>query len=326
MEKKHQSSIIVMAFPDSFVALSTEKAAKIAPYLGLGNKHGIKAGHAALCTVDHETGEVHYYDFGRYITPHGYGRVRSAKTDHELVVPIKAEIIDNEIKNIREILLWLEAHPEKTHGDGMLVASLCSDINKEKAQNFIDAIHTKGSIPYGVFVKNGSNCVRFVHDTLRASCENKRTLQNLGWESLITPSPLGVVSRSANMNHVYTVLNGEIKIRKPYSTIGSWKYLFEKPEAKKESLYTCNIENVCYLTGIGSSAYFKLETTKTSNEYLITRFTDKGDIDCQNIFTTKDNSFDPKQNYNFVYDSNCNHCHIQQGEKTYRFDIKKDLD
>jgi hypothetical protein len=122
--KNSNSSIIAIAYPDIFVSLSTEPVANITPYLGLGDKNGIKLGHAALCTVDHSTGDVRYYDFGRYITPDGFGRVRSVLTDHELEVPVIAHIKNNKIKNIDEILLWLEAHPEKTHGEGVLIASV----------------------------------------------------------------------------------------------------------------------------------------------------------------------------------------------------------
>ena len=43
-----------------------------------------RVGHAALILVDKDTGTCSYYDFGRYGTPDGYGRVRNPSDDHDL--------------------------------------------------------------------------------------------------------------------------------------------------------------------------------------------------------------------------------------------------
>ncbi len=315
-------SIIAMAFPDNFVSLSNEGIAKITPLLGIGNKHGVKVGHAALCTVDHTTGNVSYYDFGRYITPYGKGRVRSITTDDELLVPIKAIIKNGVITNIDEILLWLEAHPEKTHGGGTLVASVCSYINLEDAELFIQALHTKGSIPYGVFVAQGSNCARFVFDTILASCEDPKTIKRLAWEKVITPSPLGILSRASSDGKIYKAKDGIVSTTKPFSTIGSWKYFFDKPEPKEKKIIEHKVPKACYLDGIGSSAYFTIEDTQKTNEYIITRYTEDGTPDCSNIFKPTTSGFRIRKEYNFVYDSNCDHCHIKQGDTIYRFNKK----
>ena len=316
------ASIIAMAYPEAFVIPSNEGICKIVPYLGMGSKEGIKVGHAALCLINHDTSSIDYYDFGRYITPLGSGRVRSVNTDEELHVPVQAIVEGGSVKNIEEILLWLEKHPEKTHGDGALFASVCSSINYEKAHKFITEIHTKGSIPYGVFITQGTNCSRFVYDTIMESCEDSKVTKKLKSENLITPSPLGVVSKVTANNTVYKIMQGIVTKQKPFTTLGIWKYFFDKPKKTTSTLPDPIINNAQKLAGIGSNAYFTLEATPQTHEYRITRYNDHGDIDCQNIFTVEDTSFDANRKYQFVYDSNCDHCHIVQGDIVYRFNKK----
>jgi len=126
--------IVILSYPDTIVRPAySEFSSKIWPLLGVGGKHAVQAGHAAFLLIEKESSEINYFDFGRYITRFGFGRVRSKKTDPELVVPLKATFKDNELINLDKILLWLDKHPEKTHGEGRLVASLNTEINFKKA-------------------------------------------------------------------------------------------------------------------------------------------------------------------------------------------------
>ena len=82
----------MLAYPDTFVTMSDEWICKLLPLVGLGTRDYIKAGHAALILIENRTGVARYFDFGRYVTPKGHGRVRGANTDAELEIPFKAEI------------------------------------------------------------------------------------------------------------------------------------------------------------------------------------------------------------------------------------------
>ena len=91
----------MLAYPDTFVQVTEEWICKFLPLLGLGTREYIKAGHAAMVLVENESGNAHYYDFGRYVTPEGYGRVRGANTDVELEIPFKAILTsDNSLDNL----------------------------------------------------------------------------------------------------------------------------------------------------------------------------------------------------------------------------------
>ena len=147
----------------------------------------------AFCIIINKKNEpeIKYFDFGRYITSYGNGRVRSFKTDPEIFIPLKASFRNNTLTNLDAILLWLGKHPEKTHGKGWLIASVNQHINYDNAIKFIKNLIDKKEFPYGLFIKKGSNCARFVIDTIINSCTKKRIKLKLKSSYLLIPSPIG---------------------------------------------------------------------------------------------------------------------------------------
>lgn len=319
---KYTGKIIVLAFPDTFVKLSDELMCKLLPLVGLGTRTHIKAGHAALVLIENATGDAFYHDFGRYITPEGKGRVRGANTDVELEIPFKGVLKGNQLENLEQFLLWLDAHPEKTHGSGRLVASVCEDIHFEKAKNYIAMLQGQGSIPYKAFGKVGSNCARFVTETILSATENKNVIRHLTHNKKFTPSTVGNVEKSAKSN-VFQVIKGVIQ---PYGSTALRENLtnyFDKkvPDSYRAPLASAQVpENAQLLTGIGSSAYFKLE--EESGKLLITRFTEKGEPDFKGYAVIPE-GFDTRESYAFVYDCNCEYCTIEQGGNRYELELTK---
>lgn len=314
--------IIPIAYPDTFVKYSERGFQKsILSIFGLGNNGFIKAGHALLLLVENKTGNIHYFDFGRYITPTGSGRVRSAVTDAELLIPIKAKIDDsNEISNIEEILLWLEAHPEKTHGEGRMVASVCHEVNYEKAHEFILNLQNKGSVPYKTFGNLGSNCSRLVTDTLINSVNNKKIVSTLKRNSKFTPSPLGNVEQGANGGKIYNVFKGKINLYKNSVFKENLTNYFDSNAPKIAPVTLAKrVGNKQLLYGLGASAYFEL--TQSSDKYIITRYTSNLVKDFEGKFTVNKKGFNIEKKYKFIYDSNCNYCHIKQNDTIFRFDL-----
>ena len=100
-------AILVLSYPDTIVRPAyTEFSSRIWPKLGIGGNHAVQAGHAALLLIHKNTQEVDYFDFGRYITSYGFGRVRSKDTDPELELPFKANFENDKLVNLSEMLLW----------------------------------------------------------------------------------------------------------------------------------------------------------------------------------------------------------------------------
>ncbi len=318
-----------MAYPDTFVRVSEEWVCKVLPYFGIGTKEYLKAGHAALVLIENETGHAAYYDFGRYITPKGKGRVRSAVTDAELEIPFKARIDDlGQLLNLKDLLLWLEANPKKTHGDGRLVASVCDEVDHEAAKNYILSLQGRGSIPYGAFVKEGSNCSRFVTDTILASTNNKKIISALKKNKQFTPSTVGNVEKAAS-EVVYQVHDGDIRTYNSSALKENLtNYFHKKPKTVVPAAgQTAGKvpKNAHYLEGIGSGAFFTLHDEHTSlGAYRIKRYAEDGVKDFEGVFKVSDFSFDSSLPFQFVYDSNCNYCHVEQLKKIFRFDLVKE--
>ncbi len=316
--------IIPIAFPDTFVRYSEEKVLNyFFPLVGLGRKKYIKAGHAILLLIENATGKIQYFDFGRYITPLGKGRVRSAKTDVELEIPFKAEISSSgHIENIEAILLWLDAHPEKTHGSGRLVASVCHDVDYAKAINFLNNLQGQGSVPYLTFGNIGSNCSRLVADTLINSATDKKIIKVLKRNSSFTPSPLGNVKYGANGGKIYKVLHGEVGVYDGHMLKENLTNYFDPriPEIANENLEKIK-GKAQLLSGIGASAYFEIEAMDCERKYLVKRYTPNFNKDFEGEFEVDKLGFDINKDYKFVYDSNCSYCHIMQEGVTYRFDV-----
>lgn len=321
---KHTGKLIILAFPDTFVTMSTEWVCKVLPLMGLGTKEYIKAGHAALVLIENKTGKARYFDFGRYVTPKGHGRVRGANTDAELHLPITPKIsAKNELENLDEILIWLDANPLKTHGDGRLLASVCDTIDFSKAEGYILQLQNRGSIPYSAFGKTGSNCARFVTDTILASTSDKKITKALTINKKFTPSTVGNVVKANTLPQIFEVFNGKVSLfkgtafkenltnyfhkKKPESDTAARMAKTERNFSKKSQLQK--------LTGTGSSAWFEIVLTNLpANHFNIKRYNDFGELDYDGVYTST--QFNASIPYQFTYDSHCRHCHImQQGKK-----------
>lgn len=323
---KRDALIIAMAYPDTFVSVSQEFICKVLPYIGVGTKEYLKAGHAALVLINKTDGKAYYFDFGRYITPFGTGRVRTAKTDVELQLPLTAKFDENEnLLNLEDFLLYLEANPEKTHGKGRLIASVSDGIYFQSALNYVEALQKMGSIPYGGFLKNGSNCSRFVTETLYYGTTVEKVKTGMAKIKRFTPSPLGNVDYGNTFGDIYEVEHGQIK---PYKRSIIWHNLenfFDRhnPEwhlPKPEKKSPC--PEAQFLGGVGCGAWFWLSRfDAVENLYRIKRYNEAGEEDFDGIFTVNQTDFDIAQEFTFVYDSHCLYAHVKQKHRIYRFDF-----
>jgi len=320
--------IVILSYPDTFVRQAYgELSSKIAPFFGVGGKDKIQAGHAALLLVDKSTGQVNYYDFGRYITSEGYGRVRSKETDPELYVPIKAVFKNGVLSNLKAILVWLESNPTKTHGDGRLVASVSDNIALEKANNYITKLIFNKEIPYGAFVKNGSNCARFVTDTIIHSTNNKRVKNKLKISSCFTPSPIGNVIKGLTQNTIYSVLDGGFSLYENRSVLKEYKACFfnksdeevDKVGSELPDLDYFNLKSGTWLGGIGSGAWFNLDDKISEDLYVISRYDKFGNQDFKAVFKCEDEGFNFLIPFNFVHPTNCVEVFLEQNNKVFVF-------
>ena len=198
--------IVALAWPEGMVAAPGSWYDKI---LSTNGKY--RAGHSAILLIDSEKKKSHYFDFGRYHTPTGYGRVRDVETDADLTV-IDPIIENKKIVNIKSILLQL-SEMKATHGEGKMYASLLTDIYFDNAFSTAKAIQQKGMLPYGPFIRKGTNCSRFVAAVIKSSGISFIKKLRFKYPFCISPSPKRNVC--ITNHHYYVVANNQcVEVKK----------------------------------------------------------------------------------------------------------------
>lgn len=328
--------IIVLAWPDVFVMGIGGFYEPILEKLGINNDGKYKAGHAALVLINKKTGLCEFFDFGRYITPEGKGRVRGANTDPEVFMPTKAIISNNQIQNLEEILIWLDANESVTHGKGRMIASVCSEINYTTTKTFIEKEQSKGSWRYSPFHPIATNCSRFVADACSAGAVTSWIKLKNTIRLTLTPSPLGNVYNSRADQGMLHVYKGKItKYPARLSTVLKDVILgfTDKPPAtncanplsgtvEEPSRPDVLNESATWLGGKGAGVWFQHKPDPSLNDDLmiIQRIGPTGIIDFERIYQ-QPSSFNINKTFHFIYDCNANYCTVIQGKRRFRLDV-----
>ena len=206
---KGEDFIIILAWPEGMTTAAGAWYDKIASTNGK-----YRVGHSALALINSKTQKIHYFDFGRYHTPKGFGRVRDPETDPDVGIKEIAKINGSKIENINDILIEISTK-EPCHGEGTLYSSIMSGVHFDKALNYAKKWQEKGLIPYGPFVINGTNCSRFVASVSQKISVSFIKKIRFKFPISISPSPKRNVS-IANPNY-YVVKNGRCdKINRGY--------------------------------------------------------------------------------------------------------------
>jgi len=166
-------------------------------WIGINKDRYYKVGHAAVVLIHSQTRRCYYFDFGRYHSPFQHGRVRDAETDHELKIKTKAILNEKKgILNLQQILSEVYANPS-CHGTGVLHAAYCKI---EFSRALVRAKHMQqaGTIAYGPFKWNGTNCCRFVKEVLLAGRPELTQQLLLRFPKTVLTTPLGNVAALDN--------------------------------------------------------------------------------------------------------------------------------
>ncbi|OBQ54669.1 hypothetical protein VQ01_11015 [Tamlana sp. s12] len=321
--------VITLAYPDTVVRLPKEWYAPYLRFFGIGTKNYVRAGHAALVLVEKETGALDYYDFGRYIVPAPFGRVRSYETDNELEMPFKAEMEKGVIKNLDDILKYLVTHPKITHGEGAMLASVCSSVDYNKARSFILNLQGQNAVRYAAFKREASNCARFVADTLLASVTDARIRKQLKKMQRFTSSTVGNVLLSDTEDAIFKVSeNGDISKFKGSQKSENLRCFLDRLKGfqpnLKGNLLSKEVEDISekaqWLSGIGGGAWFELHKTDDDSNFRFRRISPYGRVDCDAYFQVDKKTFCYDSDYEFMPFSNCKSFQVKQNSSVYRFE------
>ena len=189
----------MLAWPEGYVRAA---GAWYDKFFSINGKY--RVGHSAAVLINSKEGKAYYFDFGRYHTPQGYGRVRDEETDPDLALP-SVNIKSDKIINLNDILVFL-SKLKSTHGEGRLYASVLSEVSFFDAHNYAKKLQNKGMLKYGPFVYGGTNCSRFTASLAISSLPPFLKKIRLRFPFCISPSPKRNVSI---LNNTYYVVDKE---------------------------------------------------------------------------------------------------------------------
>jgi hypothetical protein len=310
---KHTGFAIALAWPATLCKQPNSWYDMPLRWLGINKNWFYKAGHAALVLIDDKEQKCHYFDFGRYHAPFNYGRVRSAVTDHDLAVRTIPRISNDglRIENFRDILDELQ-HNKACHGDGKLYASYCR-INVELAWQKILQLQDSCPLPYGPFVRGGSNCSRFVKDAIVAGKPHWRQAFRLRYLVPFTPTTLNNVNSLKSK----TVIPALVK-----TTGVDFSKKLSKDQLKSTlpapPRHPAIPENAQWLSGEGAGSWFHI--AEDGDGYIISRFRPEGKIECKSRFDIGQGQvFNTGLKYIFIHLSHCNQVRIKQNGQVFDF-------
>jgi hypothetical protein len=206
------------------------------------------------------------------------------------------------------------------------VTTINHKINYEKALNHINSLISQKEIPYGAFLK-GSNCARFVTDTIIVASTKKKVSRRLKTSNLFTPSPIGNIIKGNTTDEIFEVYQQEISPYQNRSVLKEYKECFLQTYdnlpnligTEKPDLQAFNLKNGTWLGGIGSGAWFNISKQISENTFEIERYTAKGLLDFKGTFETTSSYFTLDQKYTFLHPTNCNEAFVKQGKQTFTF-------
>lgn len=298
--------------------------------IGIVKNLNFKVGHTGIVIINHHSGEMLFYDFGRYITPRGFGRARSKFSDPLLEIKTQAKINDNKIQNLDEIVIHFEELKPFMYGEGKLYFSIVEGINFEKAKQYGDDCVIQGTYPYGAVARNNNNCSRFITRMLLKSAQRFHFWHSLNLPETIKSSPVSNLVNASNQRMIYSYIQDEglkqFKMNRWQSLWFLIKQLGDNVKRKKADLLPTDQiigaikfnskpitvpKNAMYLGGVGDGAWYSVAYDDNTQLFTIKRFTSYGRLEyvVQGMTSAP---FNPKEPWTIIYDSHLLFTHIEQ--------------
>ncbi|SJN42513.1 DUF6695 family protein [Sphingobacterium sp. JB170] len=332
-EQEHFKDLaIILTWPEATIR-GDEKWMMFFKKIGLVKNLNFKVGHTGIVIIKRQTGEMQFYDFGRYIAPRGYGRARSKYSDPNLEITLKAAISNDNIKNLPEIIEHFEELKSAMYGEGILYFSIVHGINFEQAETYGDDCVRQGTFPYGAVARNNNNCSRFITRMLIRSSKKYTWRHSINFPESIKASPISNVVNAVNdrMIYSYTPEQGlkHFRMNRWQSFGFLCKKLGDNISQQKAALLPDDIiigqmnfkskpitipKDAFYLGGVGDGAWFTVQQAP-DQKVLVKRFTSKGTLEYAALGESME-PIDFTKPFNVVYDSHLLHTHItQEGRK-----------
>ena len=228
---------------------------------------------------------------------------------------------DNRIRNLHDIVEELESMKETTQGEGRLFFSVVDGLSFAKAKQYADELVLKGSMPYGAVAKGNNNCSRFITRLLIHASQKYHLFHSIRYPETIKSSPMSNVVNVRPDRYIYryeqnrglqtvrmtrfqsliflirqlrdNVLTAKAKELPDDTVIGSMK-------AKGRPSTLPN--DAQWLGGVGEGAWYQVRPNGRIGHFIVTRYTEKGEVEYQAYHTTN-NTFDASKPFAVAYDS-----------------------
>ncbi len=280
-----------------------------------------KVGHASIILINSE-GNCFYFDCGRYEAPYQKGRIRDNSTDCGLNIKTRAVLQNGKISNIEKLLTEIQLN-KTCKGFGTLKAAYCT-INFESAYSNAKCVQKKGIVPFGPFIRPGTNCCRFIQQIIIKG----KPIMKYKWKLKILfpllPRPLTIIKILPNNINLpeREKIEGYKFVSHFFKDLINTQHCYDKTNVKttlKEPLKSNNIPSDSHwLSGEMSGSWFHL--SQFENSYFITRFSENGIEECSGNFRLKSkNKFEIDKPYFFSYLSHCSKSTIIQDKEIFEF-------
>lgn len=327
----YQDSAIILTWPDATIR-GDEKWMMFFKKIGVVKNLNFKVGHTGVVLVNHQSGELLFYDFGRYITPRGYGRARSKNSDPLLEIKVKAKIKNGEILNLQEIIADIESLKGVMYGEGRLFFSVARDINFATAKAYGDKCVEEGTYPYGAVAKNNNNCSRFITRMLMKASQKYHFWHGINLPETIKASPISNIVNVCNSRIVnsYSPDDGfkSFKMNRWKSFFFLVKQLGDNVFKNKANLLPNDLiigavnfgskpisvpKLAKYLGGVGDGAWYYLNERPDAH-IEISRYSSQGNLEYV-VLGEADQPVDLHENWEITYDSHLMFTHIIQNNQ-----------
>ena len=335
MNTDYRDFAIILTWPDATIR-GDEKWMMFFKKIGLVKNLNFKVGHTGIVIINHQNGEMLFYDFGRYIAPRGYGRARSKFSDPLLDIILKAEIQDDRIQNLEELIKLFEDLKPAMYGDGKLFFSVVKGINFDKAKAYGDACVEQGTYPYGAVAKNNNNCSRFITRMLMKSCPKYHFWHYINIPETIKCSPVSNLINAVDDRIIYSYTPEDgiknFRMNRFQSFCYLLKQLSDNISRTKSSLLPNDLviggmnyrskpitlpKDAMYLGGVGDGAWFTITPTDTKNQFIVKRFSTSGKLEYVVLGESVEN-IDLNLPWKITYDSHLLQTHVEQHDKKIR--------
>lgn len=343
MKLEFKDFAIILTWPDATIR-GDEKWMMFFKKIGVVKNLNFKVGHTGVLIVNHQNGEILFYDFGRYIAPRGYGRARSKFSDPMLDVKAIARIDAGEIQNVQEIVENIEGLKGAMYGEGKLYFSITNGINFNLAKAYGDACVSQGTYPYGAVARNNNNCSRFITRMLIKASSKYHFWHPINLPETIKASPISNVVNAAKDRMIFSYSTHEGLKRFRMNRWQSFWFLVSQLgdnvfRTKANMLPNDMIvgamdfrskpisipKEASYLGGVGDGAWYTVKYQK-DKQFVIKRFTTRGVLEYVVLGEVEGQLFDEQLPFDVTYDSHLLFTHIVQNGRKIRIVHKQQLE